>query len=78
MIDFATHPERYRHWQLKTDGPVATLRLNVQEDGGLDPAYKLKLNSYDLSVDIELYGRRAAPALRAPGSRRRGHHLGPR
>ena len=55
MIEFATHPERYRHWQLKTDGPVATLRLNVQEDGGLDPAYKLKLNSYDLSVDIELY-----------------------
>jgi benzoyl-CoA-dihydrodiol lyase len=55
MIDFATHPKRYRHWQLKIDGPVATLRMNVQEDGGLDPAYKLKLNSYDLSVDIELY-----------------------
>jgi len=54
MIDFSTHPERYRHWQLKLDGPVATLRLKVQEDGGTNPAYKLKLNSYDLSVDIEL------------------------
>ena len=55
MIDFATHPDSYRHWQLIIDGPVATLRLKVQEDGGLNSAYKLKLNSYDLSVDIELY-----------------------
>ena len=55
MIDFATHPDSYRHWQLIIDGPVATLRLKVQENGGLNPAYKLKLNSYDLSVDIELY-----------------------
>jgi len=55
MIDFATHPEQYRHWKLDIDGPVATLAMDVQEDGGLDPGYVLKLNSYDLGVDIELY-----------------------
>ncbi len=55
MIDFSTHPERYRHWKLKFDGPVATISMDVQEDAGLDPGYKLKLNSYDLGVDIELY-----------------------
>ncbi|HEV2303398.1 MAG TPA: 2,3-epoxybenzoyl-CoA dihydrolase [Stellaceae bacterium] len=54
MIDFATDPARYRHWRLGFDGPVATLSLDVAEDGGLDPGYKLKLNSYDLGVDIEL------------------------
>ena len=54
MIDFATDPSRYRHWRLAFDGPVATLSLDVAEDGGLDPGYKLKLNSYDLGVDIEL------------------------
>ena len=54
MIDFSTHPERYRHWKLKIDGPVATLSMDVQEDAGLDPGYTLKLNSYDLGVDIEL------------------------
>ena len=55
MIEFSTHPERYRHWKLKIDGPVATLSMDVQEDAGLDPGYTLKLNSYDLGVDIELY-----------------------
>jgi len=55
MIDFATHPEQYRHWKLDIDGPVATLAMDVQEDGGLEPGYVLKLNSYDLGVDIELY-----------------------
>jgi len=55
MIDFATHPEQYRHWKLDVDGPVATLAMDVQEDGGLEPGYVLKLNSYDLGVDIELY-----------------------
>ncbi len=55
MIDFATQPDRYRHWTLKFDGPVAELILNVDEDGGLKPGYALKLNSYDLGVDIELY-----------------------
>jgi len=55
MIDFATHPEQYRHWKLDIDGPVATLAMDVEEDGGLEPGYVLKLNSYDLGVDIELY-----------------------
>ncbi len=55
MIDFSTHPDRYRHWDLSIDGPVATVAMNVQEDGGLSPGYALKLNSYDLGVDIELY-----------------------
>ncbi|HET8727501.1 MAG TPA: 2,3-epoxybenzoyl-CoA dihydrolase [Alphaproteobacteria bacterium] len=55
MITFDTHPDRYRHWKLGFDGPVATLTLDVDEDGGLKPGYKLKLNSYDLGVDIELH-----------------------
>ncbi len=55
MILFDTDPVRYRHWRLSYDGPVATLALDVAEDGGLFPGYKLKLNSYDLGVDIELY-----------------------
>ncbi|MBT3930340.1 MAG: benzoyl-CoA-dihydrodiol lyase, partial [Rhodospirillaceae bacterium] len=55
MIAFETHPERYRHWQLSIDGRVATLTLDVDEAGGLAPGYELKLNSYDLGVDIELY-----------------------
>ena len=54
MIDFSTRPENYRHWRLRTEGSVAFLTLNVQEDAGLVPGYKLKLNSYDLGVDIEL------------------------
>ena len=54
-IDFRTHPERYRHWRLAVDGHIATLTLDVAEDGGLAPGYQLKLNSYDLGVDIELY-----------------------
>ena len=55
MIDFATHPDQYKHWKLETDGSVATLTMQVSEDGGLKPGYELKLNSYDLGVDIELY-----------------------
>jgi len=55
MIDFETSPERYNHWKLSFDGPVATLALDVAEDKGLAPGYKLKLNSYDLGVDIELH-----------------------
>jgi benzoyl-CoA-dihydrodiol lyase len=54
-VDFDTAPDRYRHWTLRIDGPVATLQLAVAEDGGLRPGYNLKLNSYDLGVDIELY-----------------------
>jgi benzoyl-CoA-dihydrodiol lyase len=55
MITFDTHPDRYRHWTLKLDGAVATLVLDVAEDGGIRPGYALKLNSYDLGVDIELH-----------------------
>ena len=55
MIEFRTHPDRYKHWKLSFDGPVATLAMDVSEDGGLQPGYQLKLNSYDLGVDIELY-----------------------
>jgi benzoyl-CoA-dihydrodiol lyase len=54
MVTFDTHPDRYAHWRLKVEGPVATLTLDVDEDRGLQPGYKLKLNSYDLGVDIEL------------------------
>jgi len=51
---YDTHPDRYAHWKLSFDGPVATLALGVDEDRALMPGYKLKLNSYDLGVDIEL------------------------
>jgi benzoyl-CoA-dihydrodiol lyase len=54
-VDFRTHPDRYKHWKLSFDGPVATIAMDVKEDGGLKPGYALKLNSYDLGVDIELY-----------------------
>ena len=55
LVDFRTEPARYRHWRLAVDGPVATLTMDVDEPGGLVPGYELKLNSYDLGVDIELY-----------------------
>ncbi len=54
MIDFRTEPSAYRHWRLNFAGPVATLAMDVDENGGLAPGYELKLNSYDLGVDIEL------------------------
>ena len=54
MINFQTSPDRYRHWKLELDGAVATLSMDVQEDQTLAEGYKLKLNSYDLGVDIEL------------------------
>ena len=54
MITFDREPGGYQHWRLTFDGPVATLTLDVNEDGGIDEGYKLKLNSYDLGVDIEL------------------------
>ena len=53
-VSFDTSPDRYRHWKLTFDGAVATLAMDVQEDAGLSPDYKLKLNSYDLGVDVEL------------------------
>ncbi len=55
VVDYETSPDKYRHWTLATDGPVATLTMMVDEDGGLRDGYKLKLNSYDLGVDIELH-----------------------
>ena len=54
MINFQTSPDRYQHWKLEISGPVATLSMDVQEDQTLAEGYKLKLNSYDLGVDIEL------------------------
>ena len=54
LVAYETHPDRYKHWRLAFDGPVATLSMDVDEDQGLRPGYKLKLNSYDLGVDIEL------------------------
>jgi benzoyl-CoA-dihydrodiol lyase len=54
MITFDRDPSTYQHWKLSFDGPVATLALDVNEDAGIEPGYKLKLNSYDLGVDIEL------------------------
>jgi benzoyl-CoA-dihydrodiol lyase len=55
QVDFRTDPSRYRHWRLSVDGRVATLAMDVREEGGLQPGYELKLNSYDLGVDVELY-----------------------
>ena len=54
FIDFQTDPSKYRHWRVEYDGPVANLFMDVDEDGGLFDGYQLKLNSYDLGVDIEL------------------------
>ena len=54
-VEFQTDPSRYRHWRLAVDGLVATLTMDVDEAGGLRDGYELKLNSYDLGVDIELY-----------------------
>ena len=53
-VEYQTSPDQYRHWKLKFEGPVATLAADFDENGGLRPGYKLKLNSYDLGVDIEL------------------------
>jgi benzoyl-CoA-dihydrodiol lyase len=55
IVDFRTEPSRYKHWKVTVDGAVATLAMDVKEDAGIRPGYELKLNSYDLGVDIELY-----------------------
>ncbi|MCB1891727.1 MAG: benzoyl-CoA-dihydrodiol lyase, partial [Rhodocyclaceae bacterium] len=55
MITYETDPSHYAHWRLAFDGPIATLTLDIQEDRGILPGYKLKLNSYDLGVDMELH-----------------------
>ncbi|CAG9217726.1 Benzoyl-CoA-dihydrodiol lyase [Paraburkholderia caribensis] len=54
-VDYRTDPSHYKHWKLSFDGPVATLGIDIAEDGGIRDGYKLKLNSYDLGVDIELH-----------------------
>src|ERR1700752_3975018 len=53
-VDYRTEPSQYRHWKLGVEGAVARLTLDIAEDAGIRPGYKLKLNSYDLGVDIEL------------------------
>src|ERR1700684_2166381 len=68
LVTFDRTPDAYKHWKLSVDGRVATLALDVDEDAGIRPGYKLKLNSYDLGVDIEFRGaldriRLAAPAV---------------
>jgi benzoyl-CoA-dihydrodiol lyase len=68
-VDFQAHPSRYRHWHLTVDGPVATLTMDVDERGGLVPGYDLKLNSYDLGVDIELYDAVQRLRFEHPGVR---------
>ncbi|MDZ4290545.1 MAG: benzoyl-CoA-dihydrodiol lyase, partial [Hydrogenophaga sp.] len=55
MVDYRTAPSEYRHWKLAFDGAIAILSIDIDEDGGIRPGYKLKLNSYDLGVDIELH-----------------------
>src|SRR5579872_119636 len=55
FVDFQTNPSLYRHWRVAYDGAIATLSMDVAEDAGIRPGYKLKLNSYDLGVDIELH-----------------------
>src|ERR1019366_2133892 len=55
MITFDTHPDDYHHWKLSFNGEVATIAMDIDEDRGIKPGYKLKLNSYDLGVDIELH-----------------------
>jgi benzoyl-CoA-dihydrodiol lyase len=65
MINFQTSPDHYKHWKLSFEGPVARLTMDVQEDETLNDGYKLKLNSYDLGVDIELGRCHSADSFRA-------------
>src|SRR3984957_15088540 len=68
-VEFRVSPGRYRHWRVSYDGPVATLTMDVDERGGLVPGYELKLNSYDLGVDIELYDAVQRLRFEHPGVR---------
>jgi benzoyl-CoA-dihydrodiol lyase len=68
-VDYRTDPSRYRHWKLDIDGDVATLTIDVDEGGGLRPGYRLKLNSYDLGVDIELHDALQRIRFEHPGVR---------
>jgi benzoyl-CoA-dihydrodiol lyase len=69
VVDYRTNPSQYRHWQLSVDGTVATLAVDINEDAGIRPGYKLKLNSYDLGVDIELYDALNRVRFEHPGVR---------
>jgi len=69
QVDFRTEPAQYQHWRLACDGPVATLTMDVAEQGGLVPGYELKMNSYDLGVDIELYDAVQRLRFEHPGVR---------
>ncbi len=75
MITFDTRPDRYKHWKLAFDGPIATLSMDVREDAGLSPDYKLKLNSYDLGVDIELADAIQRIRFEHPEVRDRDRHV---
>jgi benzoyl-CoA-dihydrodiol lyase len=68
-VSFDRHPDSYRHWKLRVEGPVAWLEMDVDEQGGLVPGYELKLNSYDLGVDIELYDAVQRLRFEHPGVR---------
>jgi len=68
-VDYRTDPTRYKHWKLSVEGPVARLALDIAEDGGIRPGYKLKLNSYDLGVDIELHDALNRIRFEHPGVR---------
>jgi benzoyl-CoA-dihydrodiol lyase len=68
-VAFDRHPDSYRHWKLRIEGPVAWLEMDVDEQGGLVPGYELKLNSYDLGVDIELYDATQRLRFEHPGVR---------
>ncbi len=69
QVSFDADPARYRHWKLDVDGEIAYLRLDVAEDGGIVPGYELKMNSYDLGVDIELYDATQRLRFEHPGVR---------
>ncbi len=69
QVSFDADPATYRHWKLDVDGEIAYLRLDVAEDGGLVPGYELKMNSYDLGVDIELYDATQRLRFEHPGVR---------
>ncbi len=69
MVSFEAHPDSYRHWRLRVEDDIAFLELDVDEQGGLVPGYELKLNSYDLGVDIELYDATQRLRFEHPGVR---------
>jgi hypothetical protein len=75
-IDFRTEPARYRHWKLAADGDTATLTMDVDEKAGLLGGYELKLNSYDLGVDIELADAIERLRFEHPQVKGRDHALG--